>query len=181
MRGRCRALGGAQLCRTRARIGRDLRLAGRDRTLGQDIEAGRGLRHFGQMPRARGNLAALGQEILDDAVFQRMEGDDDEPAAWLQHALGGRERFMQLVEFFVDEDAQRLERTGCGVNFVGLGAHHFCDEIGQRPRGRDRRFLARGDDGARDAAGVSLLAVDVDDVGQIRLGRLGDDIGRGRP
>ena len=54
------------------------------------------------------------------------------------------------------------------------------DDIGQRPRGRNRRLLARGDDGARNAARMPLLAEDVDDVGEIGLGRLRDHVRRGR-
>ena len=66
------------------------------------------------------------------------------------------------------------------MNFVRLGAHDLADDIGQRLRGRDRRFLARGDDGAGDAAGVTLLAEDIDDVGEIGLGRFSDHVRRGR-
>src|SRR5215470_12156934 len=98
------ARSGAQLCRTCARIGRDLGFAGRNRTFSQYLKAGRGLRHFRQMPRTRGDLAAVSQKILDDAVFQRMEGDDDEPSTRPQQALGGGKRLVQLVELFVDED-----------------------------------------------------------------------------
>ena len=66
------------------------------------------------------------------------------------------------------------------MNFVRLGAHHLADDIGQRLRGRDRRFLARRDDGARDGARMTLLAEDIDDVGEIGLGGLRDHIRRGR-
>ena len=56
------------------------------------------------------------------------------------------------------------------------------DALNRRPRlrGGDGAILARGDDGTRDAAGMTLLAEDIDDVGKIGLGRAGDDIGRGR-
>ena len=157
MRRRRGALGGAQFCRTRARIGGDLRVAGRHRPLGQDLEARRGLRDFRQMPRSAAGLAARVEEILDDAVFQRMERDHDQPAARLQHALGRRQRQMQFVEFLVDEDPQALERPRRRMNFVRLGAHHLADDIGQRLRRRDRRFLARRDDGARDARANDAL------------------------
>ena len=52
--------------------------------------------------------------------------------------------------------------------------------IGQRAGGRDRRFLARGDDGAGDGARMTLFAEDIDDVGEIGLGGLGDHVRRGR-
>ena len=54
---------------------------------------------FRQMPRSAAGLAALDQEILDDAVFQRMKRHHHQPAARLQHAFRRRERQMQFVEF----------------------------------------------------------------------------------
>ena len=171
---------GAQLCRTRARIGGNFGVAGRNRALGQDLEARCRLRHLGQMPRAAAGLAARVEEILDDAVFQRMKRHHDQPAARLQHALRGRERQMQLVELGVDENPQTLERPRRRMNFVRLGMNHLGDDIGQRLRGRDRRFLARGDDGAGDGARIAFLAEDVDDVGEIGLGGLRHHIRRGR-
>ena len=64
--------------------------------------------------------AAVGHEILDDTVFQRMKGHDHQPPARLQHALGGGQRLMQLVELLVDEDAQRLEGARRRMNLVRL-------------------------------------------------------------
>src|SRR5436190_4984220 len=63
MRRRRGALGSAQFCGARARIGRHLCFAGRYGTLGQDLKAWNSLRNFGQMPRSAGRLAALDQEI----------------------------------------------------------------------------------------------------------------------
>lgn len=63
------------------------------------------------MPRSAGRLAALGEEILDDPVFQRMEGYDGQPPARLQDAFRRGERLMQLVELFIDEDPERLETS----------------------------------------------------------------------
>lgn len=109
-----------------------------------------------------------------------MEGDHDQPAARLQHALGRRERLMQLVELFIDEDAQRLERPRRRVDLVRLGAHDPGDDVGKRLGRRDRCLLAGGDDRARDAARVALLAEDIDDVGELALGCLRDHVGGGR-
>ena len=67
----------------------------------------------------------------------------DQPAARLQHALGGGERQMQFVEFVVDEDPQRLERPRRRMDLARLAAHHLGDDIGERPGGGDRRLLAR--------------------------------------
>ena len=97
---RCRgALAGAQLRRAGARIARDLFVVGDDRPLGQHREGRRRAPDVGRMARAAARFAdAIGEEALDDAVFQRMERDDDQPAARLEHALGGGERLGQLVE-----------------------------------------------------------------------------------
>ena len=180
MRRRRGALGGAQFCRTRARIGGYLRFVRGNGTLGQDLKTRRGLRQFGQMPRTSAGFAARVEEILDDAVFQRMKRHNDQPAAGLQHALGRRKRQMQLVEFRVDEDPKALERPRRRVNFVRFGANHLAYDIGQLLRRRDRRLLARRHDGARDGARVTLLAENIDDVGKIGLGCPCNDIRSGR-
>ena len=125
-------------------------------------------------------FATLGEEILDDAVFQRMERDHHEPATRLEHALGRGQRGLKLVELFVDEDAQGLERPRRRMNITGLGANHPADEIGERARGRERRLPAVRDDGAGDAARMPLLAEEIDDVGEIAFRGARDDVGRGR-
>ena len=73
--------------------------------------------HFRQMPRAAAGLAAFDQEILDDAVFQRMKRHHHQPAARLQHALGGRQRQMQFVELRVDENPQAPGTSGSPDGF----------------------------------------------------------------
>ena len=80
----------------------------------------RGLRNLGQMPRSAAGFGAFDQEILDDAVFQRMKRHHREPAARLQHALRRGQRQMQFVEFFVDEDPQGLERPRRRMDFTRL-------------------------------------------------------------
>ena len=124
--------------------------------------------------------AALDQEGLDDAVLERMERHHHQPAAGLEHGFGGRQGGRQLGELLVDEDAQRLERAGRRMNGARPRPHHALDDVGERPRGADRRFAARRDDGAGDGAGVALLAERLDDVGEIALGRRRDHIGGGR-
>ena len=49
------------------------------------------------------------EELLDQAVLQRVEGDDDEPPPAREHALGRGEGPCQLTQLVVDVDAQRLE------------------------------------------------------------------------
>ena len=133
------------------------------------------------MPRHADGAASLGQEGLDDAVLERMEGHDDEPAAGLQDSFGGGERRHQLGQLLVDENPQRLERPRRRMDLVRLGTDHAADDIRQRLGGDDRRLLAGGDDGARDAARMALLAELEDDVGQIALGCLRHHVGGARP
>ena len=49
------------------------------------------------------------QEVLDDAVFQGMEGDDHQSAVGRQSAFRSAEGMFQLFQFVVDGDAERLE------------------------------------------------------------------------
>ncbi len=53
---------------------------------------------------------------------------------------------------------KRLERARRRMNCARPRAHHLADDVGERARGADRRFRARRDDGARDRAGMPLLA-----------------------
>ena len=83
-RRRVGALAGAKLGRARARIGRDLGFVRRDGTLGEQAEGRRRRLDIGQMPRHAGGAASLGEERLDDAVLERMEGHHHEPPGRLR-------------------------------------------------------------------------------------------------
>ena len=125
------------------------------------------------MARAARDLRALLQKALHDAVLERMEGDDDEPAAVAKHRLGGAERARQLLELAIDEDAERLKRARRRMDARRAGrAGRARDDLGE-PRGaEDRLFCARPLDGAGDAPGLPLLAVDADDGGEVASGGL---------
>jgi hypothetical protein len=58
--------------------------------------------------------------------------------------------------------------------------HRRGDDIGERARGRDRRGVARLDDGAGDGARVALLAENENDSREVALARRVDDIGPSR-
>src|ERR1700722_7519382 len=73
MRRRLGTLAGTQLGGTRAGITRDLVVFGRHRAFGEDGKTRLSLRWLRLMPRATTRLGALVEEILDDAVFQRMK------------------------------------------------------------------------------------------------------------
>src|SRR5581483_6525832 len=109
---RSAALGGSEPRRTGARIGVNLPLIRLYRTAVKKPEARREGRAFGprQMTRwlcRRG--APAGEEPLDDAVLERMEGDDDKPSARLQQALGGGKSASKLTKFVIEIDSERLE------------------------------------------------------------------------
>ena len=87
---------------------------------------------------------------------------------------------MQFVELLIDENPQALERPRRRMNFAGLGAHDLAHEIGERTRRRNRCVLPRGDNRTRHGARVTLFAENIDDVGEISFGRLGDHVGCGR-
>ena len=81
---------------------------------------GSGDRRFRQVARAaRSRLRALGEEALDDAVLERMEGDHDQPAALGKHPLRRGERVGEFVELAIDEDAERLEGPRRRMDLVG--------------------------------------------------------------
>ena len=133
------------------------------------------------MTRNAARAAALGQERLDDAVLERMEGDHDQPAAGLEDALGGGEPGRKLGQFLVDEDTQRLERPRRRMDAVGPRVDHGADDVGERAGGRDRRLGAGRDDGAcatrrakRSSPSVAMIA------GEIALGGVRDHIGGAR-
>ena len=94
-----------------------------------------------QVPRAAHFLAGtLLQEPLHDAIFQRVEGDDHQPAARLQGALGGGKSASQLAQLVIHVDAQRLE---------GLRRRMLRITAPAADRARDKlASVLRGGDGA---------------------------------
>ena len=99
-----------------------------------------GIRH---VARGRGSLPPrVGEEALDDAVLERMEGDDHQPPAGRQQALRCMQRLDQFLEFAVHMDAQRLEgaRGGMDAVLAALAARALSTASHQIQRGGDRRF-----------------------------------------
>ncbi len=130
------------------------------------------------MARAGGGLAgAVDEELLDDAILERMEGDDHQTTAGLQHPLGRNQRRFQFAELVVHRDAQRLEGARRRVDVAGLGAHDAADDVGKALRRGDRGFRALADDGLGDMARQALLAIGVDEVGEVGLLEPRDEVG----
>ncbi len=108
-----------------------------------------------------------------------MEGDDHQPPARLQDALGGDQRAGELAQFVIHRDAQRLEGARRRMRLVRLGPHHLGHDLGKLERAHDRRLGTRLDDRLGDAARVALLAEAVDQVGELGFRQLRHQIGRG--
>src|SRR6185437_1164467 len=100
-----------------------------------------------------------------------MEGDDDEPAAGLEQALGGGKAFGELAELIVEIEPERLERSRRRVlGLIAFPAEHAHDDLGELAGRGDGLLAAAGDDGFGDRAGPPLLAELADDLGKLLLG-----------
>ena len=100
------------------------------RVIASNVGSGDGVRRH--MARAARRAAgASGEELLHDAVFERMERHDHEASAGLQHALGRMQRAHQFAELVVDGDAQALEHARRRMNAARLLPDERRDEIGE--------------------------------------------------
>ncbi len=127
---------------------------------------------------ARQAPGALSEEGLDDAVFQRMEGDHHQPAALAQHLLGGLQTGLQFVQLGVDGDAQGLKGAGGRMHLgPAPAAQGALDGVGQVQGALERRLGPAAGQGGGDAARLALLTIEPENAGQ--LGRLGgvDQVG----
>ena len=82
-----------------------------------------------------------GDNFLDDAVLQRVEGDDAKPAARRQDITKGIYCFFELSEFIVDFNPNCLKRPFRRVRSVTSGGsrNRGLDDIDQLGRGFNRR------------------------------------------
>ena len=110
--------------------------------------------------------AALAEEALHDAVLEAVKGDDGEAAAGLQRALGRLEVLLELVEFGVEMNADRLEGAGRGIGLLPW----------RKPAARRTmaassavRSTAARNDGAGDRPGARLLPIVAEDPGDLGL------------
>lgn len=94
---------------------------------------------------------AILEERLYDSIFERMEGNDDKPAAGFQSPLGRKQGMGEFAQLVVDEDAQRLEDARCRVDLVlGLAWRNRLDEICEIAGRLERRLGAALFDGTRN-------------------------------
>ena len=92
-----------------------------------------------------GGHAARGEKALGDAVFERMEGDDGEPALRRKQMLGGAQAPRELEKLLIEIEAERLKgprRRVLGI--VMPAAKHAGDDVGKLAGARDRLFRPAG-------------------------------------
>ena len=154
--------GGAQPCGLRARVLGDLAGRGRDGAAEDALGLGRApAAADGQVGRADAAARAVGEEALDAAVLERVEGDRGQPALGAQELPRQRQRGVELLELAVDRDADRLEGAlgrVAAAEARGRGDRRG-DGVDELEGGGERAELAAADDLARDPLGVALLAV----------------------
>jgi hypothetical protein len=70
-------------------------------------------------------------ELLDDAVLQRVVAEDRQTANVAEKAAGLRKRGLQAEELLVDRDPKGLKRPGGGVGLAsGPPAYGLLDGVG---------------------------------------------------
>src|SRR5437868_1704621 len=58
------------------------------------------------------------EEVLHNPVLKRVEGDDCEASAWLQHGEPFIQAFLQVCQLFIHRNPQSLEGLGGWVELV---------------------------------------------------------------
>src|SRR4029077_20680471 len=106
---------------------------------------------------------AFGQEMFDDAVFQRMERDDGEAPLWTENVFAGFEARLELAELVVHRYAQSLEGARRRMDLLGAAPEHPFGDLGQFARPENR---ACGDDGAGKSLGALLFAIRAQNIGK---------------
>src|SRR6266852_1817386 len=109
-----------------------------------------------------------------------MEADHSEPATGPQHREGGRQRGLEGAELVVDRDPQRLEHALGGMSLAEAGRRRNggLDRLDEIACSFERLLLPAPYDRLRDLACIALLAVALEDRGQIPFCGLVDDSGR---
>jgi hypothetical protein len=169
-----------QFGRTRARIGAVSAGAGvtgwrpSQTKLGGGVSPGGGATGFAA-------TAAFGEELLDDTILKRMKRHDDETTAFGEKPFRAKQPLQQFLKLVVYGDAQSLEASGRRMNVAGAIGSDARDHFGQRSCRCERRNLTVVDDGAGDTPRGTLLAVEIQDVGERLYIRFIDDVGGAAP
>ena len=119
------------------------------------------------------------QRVLDDAILERVERDDDQARAGAQPLRRRRDEAIQIVELAVHPDPQRLKGARRRIDARRPAPGNRPADDGRQAACRVHRpVLPRRDQRARDPPREALLAVLEDGVGELALGRAGDEVRR---
>jgi hypothetical protein len=118
------------------------------------------------------------EELFDEPILERMEGDDDDASAGTEDAHGRRESLLEIRELVVDRDAESLEDARRGVDAARPPRLHAGDETAEIVSHLERRFDAATDDRSRDARRLRLLAVLGEDATKVLFSPGVHDVGR---
>ena len=129
--------------------------------------------------RALSTPRALGEELLHDAVFQRMEAHDRRAfrrASSIRSAAASARASSPSSSFTAMRRPWNVRVAG--MNLPEARRIEALDEAGQLRRRRERLDLAVMDDRAGDAARKPLLAEMIENVGDLFFFAFVDDVGR---
>src|ERR1700735_4736989 len=101
---------------------------------------------FRTVARTCRRTAPLGEERLDDAIFKRVESDDDKTPIRLERAFCSGKTARQFAKLVIDEDGQGLKRARRGVNRLVTRMHDAGDDLRQTARRGDGCLAARLND-----------------------------------
>jgi hypothetical protein len=125
------ALGHAQHRRAGARIGLDFGVG----RLGLADQFHQGLRQVDGADRQAAvrllDLGLRGQELLDHAVFQRMEADDRHARAGRQQFVGRAQTCFKVLKLFIDENPDSLKGAGGRILAFLPGFDRVCHDCGK--------------------------------------------------
>ena len=111
------------------------------------------------------------EEMLHDAVFERMKRDDGETSFGFEKGARGAERRAQFVQFPVHGDPHGLKgpRGGMLIGVLSVSRHDGRNKIGELLCGTHGRRGATLDDAARDGTGEALFAVHLERMNDVFL------------
>ena len=134
----------------------------------------------GQVWRTRAAVLLRAQEALDDPVLERVEADHREPSSRPQQVEGRGERRLDRAELVVDGDPQRLEDAlrRVAVAEARRRGNRGLDRVDELAGPLERLLAAAASDRPRDLPRVALLAVLLEDRGQVALALLVHELAR---
>jgi hypothetical protein len=106
------------------------------------------------------------EELLDQAVFEGVEGDEGETTAGREVVVGLLQEGLELVELAVDGDAQGLKGARGGMDAALTTPHHPRHALGEGDGVGERLILEQR---PGHTAGVTFLAVVAQDPHQLCL------------